>query len=101
MDVEKKTGNSKNTLSLYWICQLLGWSIVSIYWAYTVYTRDKYGVFNTLLNYVLDITIGIFLTHCYRLFALKNKWNDLSIKKLLYRVIPSIIFFSSFICIIK
>ncbi|WP_272149753.1 sensor histidine kinase [Tenacibaculum aiptasiae] len=92
MNSSNKIFNSSAKISLYWKCQLLGWSTVSIYWAYTVYTRDNYGVFNTLLNYVLDITIGIFLTHYYRLFALKNKWNDLSIKNLLYRVIPSIIF---------
>lgn len=82
---------AKRSSNLYWLCQLLGWGIVAIYWAYTVYTRDNYGVFYTLLNYLLDISIGIFLTHCYRLFALKNKWNDLSIIQLIRRVIPSII----------
>ena len=91
MNLKANTLLVKKSSNLYWLCQLLGWGIVSVYWAYTVYTRDNYSVFYTLLNYVLDISIGIFLTHCYRLFALKNKWNDLSIKKLLRRVIPSII----------
>lgn len=85
---------NKSKASLYWTCQLLGWSIVSIYWAYTVYTRDNYGAFYTLLNYVLDIAIGIFLTHCYRRFALHKQWNQLPLKKLLYRVVPSIIILS-------
>ncbi len=82
---------NKTTTALYWKCQLLGWGIVSIYWAYTVYTRDNYGVFYTFLNYVLDVSIGIFLTHAYRAFALKANWSDLPIKKLLVRVIPSIL----------
>lgn len=75
---------------LYWQCQLVGWSLVSIYWAYTVYIRDNYGFFYTLLNYVLDIAIGIFLTHMYRIYALKAKWSKLPIKQLIVRVIPSI-----------
>ena len=76
---------------LYWQCQFIGWSLVSIYWAYTVYTRDNYGFFYTLLNYVLDISIGIFLTHMYRAYALKAEWSKLPIKQLLVRVIPSIL----------
>ena len=91
MNTSNKIYNSNAKISLYWKCQLLGWSTVSIYWAYTVYTRDNYGAFYTFLNYVLDISIGIFLTHFYRRFALNEKWNELSLKRLLYRVVPSII----------
>jgi two-component system LytT family sensor kinase len=91
MDINNKINNSKTRISLYWKCQLIGWSIVSVYWAYTVYTRDNYGIFYTLLNYVLDISIGIFLTHMYRRFALKAKWSSLPIKKLLTRLVPTII----------
>ena len=78
-------------IPLYWKCQLVGWSLVSIYWAYTVYTRDNYGFFYTLLNYVLDISIGILLTHMYRIYALKAEWSKLPIKQLIVRVIPSIL----------
>ena len=91
MDINKKTNNSNIRISLYWKCQLIGWSVVSIYWAYTVYTRDNYGIFYTLLNYVLDISIGIFLTHMYRRFALKAKWSSLPIKQLLIRLVPTIL----------
>lgn len=91
MSSDKKTLRGYTSTKLYWICQLLGWGVVSVYWAYTVYTRDHYTVFYTFLNYALDISIGILLTHGYRLFALRKKWNELSIKKLLYKVIPSII----------
>ena len=91
MDINKKTNNSNIRISLYWKCQLIGWSVVSVYWAYTVYTRDNYGIFYTLLNYVLDISIGIFLTHMYRRFALKAKWSSLPIKQLLIRLVPTIL----------
>ncbi|SNR39084.1 Histidine kinase [Lutibacter agarilyticus] len=91
MDISRKKIESNIPISLYWRCQLLGWSIVSIYWAYTVYTRDNYGAFYTLLNYALDIFIGIFLTHMYRRFALKAKWSSLPIKKLLIRLVPAIL----------
>ncbi|WP_250436005.1 sensor histidine kinase [Hanstruepera flava] len=91
MATSNTLNNNKTKLSLYWTCQLLGWSLVSIYWAYTVYTRDNYGAFYTLINYVLDIAIGIFLTHGYRRFALHRQWNQLPLKRLLYRVVPSIL----------
>ncbi len=78
-------------ISLYWKCQLLGWGTVSIYWAYVVFYRDDYGYLFTFLNYILDISIGIALTHGYRFFALKFNWNALSLPQLLVRSIPSII----------
>ena len=81
-------------ISLYWKCQLLGWGTVSTYWAYTVYTRDHYGVFFTFLNYVLDIAIGVLLTHLYRHIAKKYKWSALSLGSLAARVIPSVILLS-------
>lgn len=90
MNKTEKIGNSKS-ISLYWKCQILGWGTVSIYWAYVVFNRDNYGYFFTLLNYVLDISIGIALTHGYRFFALKLKWNTLSLRQLFVRIIPSII----------
>jgi hypothetical protein len=91
MNISTNTLKSNTTNSLYWKCQLLGWCTVAIYWAYTVYTRDNYSVFYTFCNYVLDVAIGIFLTHIYRKNALKANWSQLPIKRLLIRVIPSIL----------
>ena len=91
MNTYKIIKPKKEFLSLYWKCQLSGWGLVSIYWAYTVYTRDSYGVFYTFLNYVLDASIGIVLTHAYRSFAIKANWSDLPIKKLLLKVVPIVL----------
>ena len=90
MDRLEKILNTKS-ISLYWKCQLLGWGTVSIYWAYVVFSRDGYGYFFTFLNYVLDIGIGIFLTHIYRFIALKLNWMALSLRELLVRIVPAII----------
>ena len=86
---EKIFNNKSNTL--YWKCQLLGWGTASIYWAYVVFYRDNYGYFFTFINYILDISIGIALTHGYRFVALKLKWNAVGLKQLFLRIIPSII----------
>lgn len=91
---------NKNKQKLYWICQLLGWGLVSIYWAYVVYSRDNYGVFYTLLNYISDISIGVILTHLYRYVASNKGWKLLSIKQLLKRVVPSILILAVFYVII-
>lgn len=85
-----KLDNNKFSLSLYWRCQIFGWSLVSIFWAYTVYTRDNYGAFYTLLNYAVDIFIGIFLTHIYRSFVLRVGTSDLELKRLLFKIVPSV-----------
>jgi len=91
---ESKNISDNKIISLYWKCQLLGWGTVSTYWAYTVYTRDNYGVFFTFLNYVFDIAIGVSLTHLYRYFAKKLNWNALNLGGLAIRVIPSVILLS-------
>jgi hypothetical protein len=83
---------NKFKISLYWKCQLLGWGTMSIFWAYNTIIRDEYSIFYGLLNYVADIVFSITLTHLYRNFALKLHWNDLPLKQLLWRVIPTIFF---------
>ena len=96
MENNRKINKNNITISLYWICQLIGWSLVSVYWAYTVYTRDNYGVFYTLLNYVLDVFTGIFLTHVYRTFILRSNKSIIDFKKLLLKIVPSIIVLAIF-----
>lgn len=91
---ESKNKTTHTYISLYWRCQLLGWGTVSLYWAYVVFSRDDYGYFYTFLNYVLDIGIGIFLTHLYRAVAIKLNWKALSLGELFVRVVPSIIIMS-------
>ncbi|MFY0604316.1 MAG: histidine kinase [Flavobacteriaceae bacterium] len=87
----RKANKNNSTISFYWKFQLIIWSLGSVYWAYIVYTRDNYGVFYTLLSYVLDVFMGIFLTHTYRTIILRSNKSTIGLKKLLLRIVPSII----------
>ena len=81
----------KNNITFYWKCQIIGWGLVSLYWLYIALIRDDYSIFLAICNYVLDVAIGIMLTHIYRKLAIKYHWNSLSIGKLLLILIPSVV----------
>ncbi|MEO2051012.1 MAG: histidine kinase [Allomuricauda sp.] len=85
------TKRTHTTLSLYWKCQILGWGTVSLLWLYIALVRDQFALTHALINYVLDVTICIGLTHAYRAMALRANWNQLEIKGLIKRVVPSIL----------
>ncbi|WP_418637719.1 sensor histidine kinase [Winogradskyella sp.] len=73
----KETIKAKETISLYWKFQWLGWSLASVYWAYVVYVKQDYTIFYTLVNFILDVSIGIFLTHSYKMSLNKLTLNPL------------------------
>jgi len=83
-----------NRMSLYWKCQLIGWGCVSLFWLYLALERDQFTLLNALLNYGLDVSLCIALTHMYRSYALRANWNQLDINKLLVKVIPSVLLLS-------
>jgi len=84
----------KNKVSLYWKCQIIGWCLVSSYWLFISINRDDYSIFYAITNYLLDVSIGMLLTHLYRKFALNFKWNLLPLRKLAFKVIPSVFILS-------
>lgn len=88
------TTNGHSALSLYWKCQLIGWGVVSLLWLYIALDRDQFTLSHALMNYVLDVSICIGLTHAYRAIALQTKWNQLGINQLVVRIIPSILILS-------
>jgi hypothetical protein len=82
----------KATISLYWKCQLIGWTIASLYWGYAAFTTTiSFSYKLAAVDFVLDVVVGILLTHAYRHFALKAKWNQLKLKPLVWRITPAII----------
>ncbi|RIV42143.1 sensor histidine kinase [Flagellimonas pelagia] len=84
--------NKSNTgISLYWKCQIVCWGVVSLLWLYIALDRDHFTVPHAIVNYVLDVSVCIGLTHAYRAIALRSGWNQLGIKQLLKRIIPSIL----------
>lgn len=80
--------------SLYWKCQFIGWGLVSLFWLYIALFRDDFAISHALINYLLDVSICIGLTHAYRTVALKGKWNALNIKNLIWKVIPALVVLS-------
>ncbi len=81
----------KNKISLYWKCQIIGWGLVSLYWLYISLNRDDYSIFLAVCNYILDVVIGIALTHIYRVLAVKYHWKSLGITKLLLTLIVAVL----------
>ena len=85
----------KLSISLYWKCQLIGWSIASLYWGYLGFSGGKFNPVIGVLQFISDVAVYILLTHLYRNFALSHKWQQLNLNQLLIRIIPAIIIMGS------
>ena len=81
----------KLSISLYWKCQVIGWSVASLYWGYLGFSEGHFNFFIGLLQFISDVGIYILITHLYRNFALKHDWPKLNLSQLLKRIIPAII----------
>ena len=80
-------------ISTYWKCQLIGWSVASLYWGYTAFGAH-FDLAQGVADFTGDILVGILLTHAYRNFARNRNWHQLSLKSLLPRSIIAIIVLS-------
>lgn len=83
--------NRKINISLYWKCQLIGWLSAAAYWAFTAYLAGDFNVGLGLTYFLLDIVIGIAVTHAYRQFAHAKGWTSLDLPQLPGRIIPAIV----------
>ncbi|QMW04592.1 sensor histidine kinase [Spirosoma foliorum] len=81
----------KNQLSLYWKCQVVGWSLAALYWGYTGMMGGRFNVALGILQFVTDVAVYSLITHVYRNFALRHHWTDLEINPLLKRLIPTVL----------
>ncbi|SEB20757.1 sensor histidine kinase [Pedobacter hartonius] len=81
----------KTTLSLYWKCQLIGWSLASLYWSILGALGGQFKIGIGLVQFFSDVALYNFITHLYRIFALKNHWQDLNLTDLFKRIIPAIV----------
>ena len=75
--IQKGKIELKNANFQYWRYQILGWSFASLYWAYIACFKQDYSIFHTTINFILDVCIGIFLTHVYKLIVKKVTYNPL------------------------
>lgn len=77
--------------SLYWKCQIIGWSVASLYWGYQGFTGTNFSFTLAVIHFVLDVIMYILLTHLYRNVSLRYQWHLLPANKLLLRIIPAVV----------
>jgi hypothetical protein len=77
--------------SLYWQCQLIGWTMASLYWSLSGFISGGFSITLALVHLFTDITLYIGITHLYRNFSLHHQWQQLALKPLLLRLFPAAI----------
>jgi len=96
--------DKKFHIPLYWKCQLTGWTVAALYWEYHAMTGGHFIWLLGVLHFLGDIVICISLTHLYRNFALKHRFQNLGLTPLLKRIIPAALLLGiayTFIILIK
>lgn len=81
----------KPTLSLYWKCQIIGWSVASLYWGFADLLKGGFNIKVGILQFLSDVVLYILLTHLYRNFSLSHRWQRLNLNELLKRIIPAVL----------
>jgi sensor histidine kinase YesM len=76
-------------LSLYWRCQLIGWSIASLYWSFAGYTGPNFSIWLAIIHFTSDVLIYIGITHIFRTISRYYRWHELQPGPLLLRIIPA------------
>lgn len=79
----------KPNISLYWKCQLTGWSAASLYWGFVGYIGSNFSVILAVIHFIGDLVMYIGLTHLFRQFSRHHQWHLLPPGKLLIRIIPA------------
>ncbi len=78
-------------ISLYWKCQLIGWSIAASYWSFQGWAGGHFNPWLGALQFVTDVLLYVWITNLYRTFVQKRRWNDLPPNLLVTRIIPAIL----------
>lgn len=78
---------------LYWLCQLGGWSLFTILELANYMMID--GFYPLLIvNGIVNIFLGIAITHLYRLFLIRSAWLNMPSYKLIPRVAIAVLIMS-------
>lgn len=77
--------------SLYWKCQLIGWSIASLYWNFLGYIGTLFSPWLAIIHFFADLLIYIPLTHAYKTWSVRRGWHRLPTRQLIIRLIPAIL----------
>ncbi len=76
----------RTQISLYWKCQIIGWTTASLYWAFVAITSGEFHWGLGFAQLVTDVILYVGITHLYKLFAESNKWQLLPLNSLIVRV---------------
>lgn len=77
-------------ISLYWKCQLAGWTGAGLYWALDAALHGGFNWDLAAAYFIPDILIGIGITHGYRYLAHRNGWTDDELKALFKVTLPAV-----------
>ncbi|MEJ5995718.1 histidine kinase [Pedobacter sp. Du54] len=77
-------------ISLYWKCQLMGWTTASLYWMFQGYTTGRFLWGMAVIQLLSDLVVYIAITHLYRAFARLNNWQQLSLNRLIWRIVIAV-----------
>ncbi len=80
-----------NRLSLYWQCQLIGWSAAALYWGYSGFLAGGFNLTLAFIYFVTDVAAYIFISHQYRNIALRFGWHRLPLKKLVNIIVVAVL----------
>lgn len=78
-------------LSLYWKCQLVGWTVASLYWTLQGMMSGGFLPGLAVLQLISDVLIYVLITHMYRNFSSARHWEDLPLSSLFKRILPAIV----------
>ena len=76
---------------IYWLCQATGWSLYTVS---TILLSAAFGVYSwsNFASQILSCSIGLILTHLFRLYVRRHGWLRLSLPYLAPRIVAVCIF---------
>jgi sensor histidine kinase YesM len=88
----------QKSISLYWSCQLIGWSLAGLFWGFSAWMQmftgghsGQYSYTLALFHFGFDLGIGILITHAYYRFAHNFNFTRLKLQNMPVRLIPAVL----------
>lgn len=78
-------------LTLYWKCQLIGWSLASLYWNFAGAIGYRFDPWLAIVHFAADLLIYIPVTHLFKLWSVRQGWHRLGTRPLIFRLVPAIL----------
>ena len=76
---------------IYWLCQAAGWSLYTVS---TISLSAAFGVYSwsNFASQILSCSIGLILTHLFRIYVRRHGWLRLSLPSLVPRIVAVCVF---------